>query len=125
MSQTSLPLPLNQLAFTVIDLRITERWWRAVGFQPSGGNGWLFRGPSFWAIQGIVGVSSTVWWMVGRDDWSQIEMWQYDSPMSKLMRADAAPNDLGYTRIGVWVADLDGVLERLARLGTSPLAAPL
>jgi catechol 2,3-dioxygenase-like lactoylglutathione lyase family enzyme/uncharacterized protein YndB with AHSA1/START domain len=125
MSQTPLPLPLNQLAFTVIDLRVTERWWRAVGFLPAGGNGWLFRGPPFWAIQGIVGVSSTVWWMVGRDDWSQIEMWQYDSPTSKLMRADAAPNDLGYTRIGVWVADLDVVLVRLARLGTSPLAEPL
>lgn len=126
MARTALPLPLNQLAFVSVDLRVTERWWReGLGFLPAGGNSWLFRGPSFWAIQGIVGVNARVWWLVGLDDWAQIEIWQYNSPVSKLMPADATPADIGYTRIGVWVADFCGALERLAALGSRPLSPPL
>ena len=46
---TSMPnasLPLNQIAFAVIDLRRTEAWWReGLGFLPAGGNRLLFRPP--------------------------------------------------------------------------------
>ena len=39
MNDASIPLPLNQLAFSVIDLKTTERWWReGLGFLPAGGN---------------------------------------------------------------------------------------
>jgi len=37
------------------------------------------------------------------------------------MPADFRPCDIGYTRIGIWVADFDTTLTNLARLGTKPL----
>jgi hypothetical protein len=38
--------PLNQIAFSVIDLRLTERWFReGFAFLPAGGARALFRGP--------------------------------------------------------------------------------
>ncbi|MBF7729108.1 SRPBCC family protein [Pseudomonas sp. N040] len=123
---TSLPLPLNQIAFSVIDLRRTEAWWReGLGFLPAGGNRLLFRGPLISAIQNVPGAAMTCWCLLGRNDWSQIEMFQYESPTSKLLPTDFKPNDIGYTRCGVWVADFDSALARLARLDTRPLAPPI
>lgn len=125
-SYTALPLPLNQIAFSVIDLRRTEAWWReGLGFLPAGGSRLLFRGPLISAIQNVPGAAMTCWCLLGRNDWSQIEMFQYESPASKLMPADFQPNDIGYTRCGVWVADLDATLARLAGMGTEPLSAPI
>ena len=119
-------LPLNQIAFSVIDLRRTEAWWReGLGFLPAGGNRLLLRGPLISAIQNVPGAAMTCWCLLGRNDWSQIEMFQYESPASKLMPADFQPNDIGYTRCGVWVADLDATLARLACMGTAPLTPPL
>ena len=126
MNDASIPLPLNQLAFSVIDLKTTERWWReGLGFLPAGGNRLLFRGPVMDAIQGMRGVATTCWCLLGRNDWAQLEMFQYESPISKPMPANFKPHHTGYTRCGVWVADFDAALASLARLGTQPLAAPL
>lgn len=120
------PLPLNQLAFSVLDLKTTERWWReGLGFLPAGGNRLLFRGPVMDAIQGMQGVATTCWCLLGRNDWAQVEMFQYEAPMSKRMPPDFKPNHIGYTRCGLWVADLDAALTNLARLGTQPLAPPI
>jgi catechol 2,3-dioxygenase-like lactoylglutathione lyase family enzyme len=119
-------LPLNQLAFSVLDLKTTERWWReGLGFLPAGGNRLLFRGPVMDAIQGMQGVATTCWCLLGRNDWAQVEMFQYEAPMSKRMPPDFKPNHIGYTRCGLWVADFDAALTNLARLGTQPLAPPI
>ena len=40
------------------------------------------------------------------------------------MPHDFRPCDIGYTRIGVWVADFDETLARLERLGSPPLSRP-
>ena len=126
MSKADVMLPLNQLAFSVIDLKTTERWWReGLGFLPAGGSRLLFRGPVMDAIQGIRGVATTCWCLLGRNDWAQVEMFQYESPISKLMPLDFKPNHIGYTRCGFWVADLDQTLANLARLGTRPLTPPI
>lgn len=126
MSATQISLPLNQLAFSVIDLKSTERWWReGLGFLPAGGNRLLFRGPVMDAIQGMRGVATTCWCLLGRNDWAQLEMFQYESPISKRMPADFKPHHVGYTRCGVWVADLDAALASLARLGTQALTPPM
>ena len=119
-------LPLNQIAFSVLDLRRTEAWWReGLGFSPAGGNRLLMRGPLAAIIQGIPKSATTCWCMVGRNDWAQLEMFQFESPISKLMPADFRPNDIGYTRCGVWVADFDAALARLAKLGSLPLNPPV
>ena len=118
-------IPFNQIAFAVIDLRRTEAWWReGLGFLPAGGNRLLFRPPlSDGLVQKIPGLAMTCWCMVGRNDWAQLEMFQYEKPNSKLMADDYLPNNIGYPRCGIWVEDFDAALAQLELIGTRPVAA--
>ena len=117
--------PLNQIAFSVVDLRLTERWFReGFGLLPAGGSRALMRGPLAANVQGLTRAASTCWWLLGRNSWFQLELFQFDRPMAKLMPADFRPCDIGYTRIGIWVEDFDATLKKLARLGSQPLTAP-
>ena len=120
------PAPsLVQVAFSVVDLAVTERWFRdGLGFWPAGGARRLMRGPLASSVQGLPRVASTCWWMVDRSEFFQLEMFQFERPLARLMPDDAKPSDIGYTRIGVWVADFDRVLTRLAGLGSRPLSDP-
>ena len=63
--------------------------------------------------------------MVDRNEFFQLEMFQFERPLARLMAHDFRPCDIGYTRIGVWVADFDQTLTRLGRLGSSPLSDPV
>ena len=118
--------PLTQVAFSVVDLAATERWFReGLGFWPAGGSRQMMRGPLAAAVQGLPRAASTCWWMVDRNEWFQLEMFQFERPLARLMAHDFRPCDIGYTRIGVWVADFDQTLTRLERLGSSPLSDPL
>ena len=117
--------PLNQIAFSVVDLRLTERWFReGFGLLPAGGSRALMRGPLAANVQGLPRAASTCWWLLGRNSWFQLELFQFDRPIAKLMPADFRPCDIGYTRIGIWVEDFDATLKRLAGLGSQPLTAP-
>lgn len=118
--------PLNQIALSVADLRLTERWFReGFGFLAAGGSRAFMRGPIAARVQGVPGAASTCWWLVGRNSWFQLELFQFERPMAKLMPADFRPCDIGYTRIGLWVADFNGTLARLAKLGSYPLSAQM
>ena len=118
--------PLSQVAFSVVDLAATERWFReGLGFWPAGGSRWRMRGPLASSVQGLPRVASTCWWMVDRNEFFQLEMFQFERPLARLMEHDFRPCDLGYTRIGVWVADFDQTLTGLARLGSPPLSDPI
>ena len=117
--------PLNQIAFSVVDLRLTERWFReGFGLLPAGGSRALMRGPLAANVQGLTRAASTCWWLLGRNSWFQLELFQFERPMAKLMPADFRPCDIGYTRIGIWVEDFDATMNRLAGLGSQPLTAP-
>ena len=118
--------PLTQVAFSVVDLAATERWFReGLGFLPAGGSRRMMRGPLASSVQGLPRVASTCWWMVDRNEFFQLEMFQFERPLAQLMAHDFRPCDIGYTRIGVWVADFDQTLTRLGRLGSSPLSDPV
>lgn len=117
-------LPLNQIAFSVVDLRLTERWFReGCGLLPAGGARTMMRGPLAASIQGLPGAASTCWWLVGRNPWCQLELFQFERPLARLMPHDFRPCDIGYTRVGLWVADFDACLTNLARLGSLPLSS--
>ena len=108
--------PLNQIAFSVVDLRLTERWFReGFGLLPAGGSRALMRGPLAANVQGLPRAASTCWWLLGRNSWFQLELFQFDRPIAKLMPADFRPCDIGYTRIGIWVEDFDATLKKLAK----------
>ena len=121
------PAPrLTQVAFSVVDLAATERWFReGLGFWPAGGARRMMRGPLASAVQGLPRAASTCWWMVDRNEFFQLEMFQFERPLARLMAPDFRPCDIGYTRIGVWVADFDQALTRLGRLGSPPLSDPV
>lgn len=118
--------PLNQIAFSVVDLRLTDRWFReGFGLVPAGGSRVLMRGPLAANVQGLPRAASTCWWLLGRNSWFQLELFQFERPMAKLMPTDFRPCDIGYTRIGIWVEDFDATLNKLAGLGSQPLTEAL
>ena len=123
MTATVFCPPLNQLALSVVDLRRTEAWFvEGLGFLPAGGSILMTSGPVAGLVQGLPGAASCAWWLVGRNSWFQLELFQFRRPVAKLMTADFRPCDVGYTRMGVHVVDFDTALANLARLGSEPLA---
>jgi catechol 2,3-dioxygenase-like lactoylglutathione lyase family enzyme/uncharacterized protein YndB with AHSA1/START domain len=123
---STLTPPLNQVAFSVIDLRRTERWFReGLGFAPAGGSRAFMRSPLAARVQGLPKAASTCWWLVGRNPWVQLELFQFEQPLARLLPLDHRPCDIGYSRLGVWVADFDATLEQLGRLGTRPISRPV
>ncbi len=126
MSTENVCPSLAQIAFSVVDLRRTEAWFvEGLGFLPAGGNTLLMSGPIAGRVQGLPRAASCAWWLVGRNAWFQIELFQFRRPVSKLMPPDYRPCDTGYTRMGVHVNDFDMTLAKLARLGTEPMTPPM
>ena len=116
---------LCQIALSVTDLRRTQRWYREVlGLEPAGGTN-LFAGPLASMVQGVPRAASTCWWLVDRQDFFQIELFEFRSPLVRPLPADWRPCDIGYTMVSVSVADLERTLERAAAAGTPPLTDPL
>ena len=77
---------LSQVAFSVVDLAATERWFReGLGFWPAGGSRGMMRGPLASSVQGLPRVASTCWWMVDRKEFFQLEMFQFERPLARLM----------------------------------------
>jgi len=125
MTESIFHPPLIQIAFSVLDLRRTERWFReGLGYLPAGGNTEFMSSPLAEQVQGIPGAASTCWWLVGRNPWFQLEMFQFRQPGAQPMPTDFRPCDIGYTRIGVHVADFDAALAKLQLLGSKPLQSP-
>ena len=82
--------PLTQVAFSVIDLAATERWFReGLGFLPAGGSRRRMRGPLASSVQGLPRVASTCWWMVDRNEFFQLELFQFERPRARLMAHDS------------------------------------
>ena len=123
MNEDQLQPPLNQIALSVVDLRRTEHWFReGLGFLPSGGARHIMSTPLIGSVQGYPWAKSTAWWLVARNSWFQMELWQFQRPTSKLLPADFRACDIGYTRMGVHVNNFNATLERLAKLDSLPLS---
>lgn len=93
--------------------------------MPAGGSRQLMRSPLAARAQGLPRAASTCWWLIGSNDWFQLELFQFERPIAHLMPGDARPCDIGYTRIGVCVADFDAALAALERLGSPTMTAPV
>jgi short-subunit dehydrogenase/catechol 2,3-dioxygenase-like lactoylglutathione lyase family enzyme len=116
---------LCQIAVSVTDLRRSQRWYREVlGLEPAGGTN-LFAGPLASMVQGVPRSASTCWWLVDRQDFFQIELFEFRSPMVRPLPADWRPCDIGYTMVSISVVDLERTLERAAAAGTPALTDPL
>jgi len=117
-------LPLSQIALSTIDLRRSDAFWReALGFLPSATSR-MFRGGTISNVMHVEDAKTTTRWLVGQDEWLQIEIWQFENPVPRLMDQGFAPNYAGYSRCGVWVKEFEETLNKLSQMGYPPLAAP-
>jgi len=121
-----LPVPsVCQVAFSATDLERTHAWYREIfGFLPSGGTR-IVRGPLFSRRVGLPKLSTTIRFLVDKQDFFHLEMFRFERPRAKPMPTDWRPCDVGYTRLGLHVDDFDATLERLGKAGVLALADPI
>jgi catechol 2,3-dioxygenase-like lactoylglutathione lyase family enzyme len=123
-------LALTQIALVgAVGHRETSAWYQDVlGFADAGST--AFAGPEIAEVQGIdvPNVSLELSWLVDRNEFFQLELFQYLEPKSRPRRRDQSPSDVGYNMVTLNVSDFDGTLDRLARhdveLLTSPAGSP-
>ena len=116
---------LSQIALSVGDVRRSQRWYRDVlGLVPAGGTN-TFMGPLTTMVQGIPRSASTCWWLVDRQDQFQMELFEFRSPPTRALPIDWRPCDIGYTTIGVHVADFDAAVAAARGAGSAPLTDPV
>jgi catechol 2,3-dioxygenase-like lactoylglutathione lyase family enzyme len=118
---------LVQIAMCSGDLPATTRLYeKALGFASAGGR--PLWGERIARIQSLPSGADTalfIWWLVGRQDFVQLELFTHTTPVQRPRPADWRASDLGWVRWGVAVDDLDATLSRLARAGVQPLTEPV
>lgn len=114
---------LNQIAMSVTDLRRTHAWYRRIfGFVAAGGTS-AFKGYLAEKVQGVKGAASTCWWLLDRQDYFQLELFEFERPEVRALASDWRLCDIGYGMVGMVCDDFDGVLQRLEEQGTATLTA--
>lgn len=116
------PTPrVMQIAMVSADLPATVRRYTEVfGFADAGGR--TFWGPWLARIQSLGDDAATVlWWMVGRQDLVQLEVFGYTHPVSRPQPADWRPSDVGWAGWSLAVPDFDAALQRLRSSGVSTI----
>jgi hypothetical protein len=113
-------LSIVQLAFNSLDLPGTLRLYSELfGFANAGCR--AIWGPSM-RIQGLAPESRAImWWLVGRDAFFQLEIFQHTNPRQRPQRDDWRPCDHGWVRFGVAVSDFDRTRQVLKRWGIAEL----
>lgn len=115
-----------QLALCSSDpIATVRRYTEALGFADAGGN--LFWGSLISELQELdePDASCLVWWLVGRQDFVQLELFQHARPAQRRQAADWRPSDLGWTRFGIAVPDFGAAKSGLERTGLTPLSEPM
>jgi catechol 2,3-dioxygenase-like lactoylglutathione lyase family enzyme len=115
-----------QLALCTSDpIATVRRYTQALGFADAGGN--LFWGERISVLQDLdePDASCLVWWLVGRQDFVQLELFQHHTPVQRPQPADWRPSDLGWTRFGIAVPDFEHAMAGMADSGLEPLAEPM
>lgn len=114
---------LAQLGLCTRDIAATVRLYtEAFGFADSGSH--VFWGSYLGRIQQL-GDDATclLWWMVGRQDLIQLELFQHTDPAQRPLPSDWRPSDIGWVRWGIALPDLDFSVGRLAERGVETFTA--
>lgn len=115
MNASSTSIPIVQVAFSAVDSAATLNWYQEVfGFIPSGEN-LVAGGPEVAAMTGLPDFDADIFWLNDTSDWFQLEFFSFRRPTPKA--APRTPHALGWNLVGIEVADLDAVLERLRGRG--------
>ena len=116
---------LAQLALCSSDIAATVRLYtEAFGFADAGAR--VHWGRHLARVHRL-GEDATcmTWWMVGRQDLVQLEIFHHVQPPQRPAPADRRASDLGWVRWGVALPDFDFALTRLARFGVEPVTEPI
>lgn len=118
---------LAQVALCTADIPRTARTLvEVLGFTDAGGKPrW---GADAAQIQQLPTGDDTrcmMWWLVGRQEFVQVELFHHTSPVQRPRRPGWRPSDLGWVRFGVEVDDFDHTMRRLRAAGLSTLTAPV
>lgn len=102
-----------QLALNSCDLVGSLRLYAELGFHNAGGH-------AIWgqvmSIQGLPpSARGFMWWLVGRQARVQLELFHLTEPAQRPLPADWRACDLGWTRFGIAVSDLEATKATLAR----------
>jgi catechol 2,3-dioxygenase-like lactoylglutathione lyase family enzyme len=117
-------LKLMQVALNTCDLAGSLAFYSEVfGFANGGGQvGW----GEVMRLQGLDRSDRfLLWWMIGRQQSVQFEMFHHSQPAQRPQPRDWSPVDHGWNRIGIGVPDFDGTLAALARWDVTPITAPV
>lgn len=115
-------MQVNQVALNSADMLGTLRLYTEVfGFKNGGST-------AVWGnVMGVQGLEpdarTIVWWMIGRQDLFQFEVFHHEQPKQRPLPADWRPCDIGWVRLGIRLADFDGVLAKLESQGVALLGS--
>lgn len=102
-----------QVAFSALDGPALRQWYADVfGLLKSGTV--VFFPPSTSRVQGIPGAWEKCSWLVDRQDYFQLEFFQFWTPRSRPRPPDRRACDIGYNMIGIAVDDFDQVLRNVS-----------
>lgn len=119
-------LPLSQIAISVADVQRSQRWYRDLfGFQESGGTNLFVPLLGADRVQGLPDATSVCWWLMDRQEFFQLELFEFAKPTPRPLPTDWRPCDIGYTAVGFHVDDFDATLERLAARRIPRLSEPV
>lgn len=108
------PMSLCQIALSTMDLARTYHWYRhTLGFLPAGGRIKIATENAA-EVPGLPEAVFETEWLVDRQPFSQFEIFEFSRPRMRPQPADRRPDDIGYSMIGMHVADFDAALARLA-----------
>ncbi len=114
---------IAQVALSALDAQRSAEWYQVgLGYLPAGE-----RHPTapLSAVQGVPDAQvDKVVWLVDRQAGFQLEIFQYSQPPVRPQRADRTHRDIGWTSVGVWVADFDATVQRLRKLNVGPVHNP-
>jgi catechol 2,3-dioxygenase-like lactoylglutathione lyase family enzyme len=116
-------LKMMQVALNVSDLPGSLRLFSEVfGFANAGAQaGW----GEMMRIQGFEpSARMLVWWMVGRQQGMQLEIFTHLEPAQRPLPADWTPADHGWVRFGIGVPDFDASLAALTKAGVATFTPP-
>ncbi|MCW2525644.1 MAG: hypothetical protein JWM76_504 [Pseudonocardiales bacterium] len=116
-----------QIAMCTTDLTATTRIFTDVfGFASAGGRPlWGHRLGLIQDLPTGADSAAVLWWMVGRQDFVQLEIFMHSNPPIRPRPAGWQPSDIGWNRWGVAVANFDVTLDRLAEAGLRTITDPI
>jgi catechol 2,3-dioxygenase-like lactoylglutathione lyase family enzyme len=101
-----------QLALVVRDYRKSADFYaRIFGLDHIFGTS-AFRGKAAESVQGVPGAASTTRWLIDGRKLFQLEIFQFDQPVSRPLPADREVCDLGYNRLIIAVRSLADIDKR-------------